>query len=343
MVSPIALAETGLVPDALIRMGIRRLLDVRLKECRMASCEQESDHFAAFIQHMNASPLALHTADANTQHYEVPTRFYQQCLGARLKYSSCYFKPGVNTLDQAEVDMLALTCQRAGLVDGMDILELGCGWGSLSLWMAEKYPKARITAVSNSATQKKYIDSVASAKNFKNLTIITCDMNVFAIDRTFDRVVSVEMFEHMRNYRLLFERVSTWLKPAGQLFFHIFCHAEYTYPFETEGDDNWMGRHFFTGGIMPGYSLPLIFQEHLKIERQWKVDGTHYGETSEQWLQNLDRNREKALKILREEGCPDKPEVMVQRWRIFFMACAELFNANDGREWFVGHYLFAKK
>ena len=343
MVSLIGFAEGGLVPDSLIRIGIRRLLGVRLQDCRLASCEAEGEAFEKFLRHMSASPLALNTGDANAQHYEVPTNFYSQCLGQRKKYSSCYFKPGVNSLDQAEADMLELTCARAGIKDGMDILELGCGWGSLSLWMAEKYPNAKITAVSNSATQKTYIDDQAKVKGFPNLTIITRDMNQFSIDQKFDRVVSVEMFEHMRNFRLLFERIGGWLKPSGKLFFHIFCHGQYTYPFETEGDDNWMGQHFFTGGIMPGYNLPLIFQDDLKIERQWKVDGTHYGETSEQWLKNLDRNYEAAFKTLRDEGCPDRPEVMIQRWRIFFMACAELFNFRQGREWFVGHYLFTKQ
>lgn len=239
--------------------------------------------------------------------------------------------------------MLRLTCERAELRDGQDVLELGCGWGSLSLWMAEMYPNSRITAVSNSASQKAHIEATASLKGLKNLNIITCDMNNFSIDKSFDRVVSVEMFEHMGNYRLLFERIATWLKNDGKLFFHIFCHAEFTYPFETEGDDDWMGKNFFTGGIMPAFSLPLNFQEHLKIDHQWKVDGTHYGQTSEEWLKHLDKNRAKAIEVFKSEGCPTDPHVMVNRWRIFFMACAELFNYQHGRQWFVGHYRFTKK
>jgi cyclopropane-fatty-acyl-phospholipid synthase len=294
---------------------------------------------------MNRSPLALHTADANAQHYEVPTEFYNYCLGARKKYSSCYFPTGRETLDQAEEIMLAKTCERAQLQDGQSVLELGCGWGSLSLWMAEHYPKSKITVVSNSRTQREYIESKASAKGFKNLSVITCDMNNFSTDQQFDRVVSVEMFEHMRNWKLLFERISGWLKPNGRLFFHIFVHRFYTYPFETEGEDNWMGRHFFTGGIMPAFDLPLRFQEHLKIESQWLVDGHHYGQTAEWWLKNLDANRDRALEVFRRNPNPqgENATVMLNRWRIFFMACAELWNFERGREWAVGHYLFSKR
>lgn len=343
MTQAIVLAEKGYVPDPLIRVGIRRLLTKRLADCRNSSLESEAQTFSEFVDHMNRSPLALHTKDANAQHYEVPTDFYRQCLGPRLKYSSCYFTTPQATLRQAEEDMLALTCKRAELKDGQRILELGCGWGSLSLWMAEAYPQSRITALSNSASQRQCIESQAKAKGFRNLEIVTCDMNEFSIDTKFDRVVSVEMFEHMRNYRMLFEKISGWLKDDGKLFFHIFCHAEYTYPFEVEGDDNWMGKNFFTGGIMPAYSLPLRFQDHLQIEQQWKVDGTHYAKTSEEWLKALDRSRSAALSIFRQSGSPEQPEILVNRWRIFFLACAELFRFDEGREWFVGHYLFANR
>ncbi len=344
MISGIRLAELGVVPDLVVRAGIRSLLRERLKECAGRDEESAWNQSLNFLSAMDQSPLALHTADANAQHYEVPAEFYDYCLGARKKYSSCYFPKGHETLDQAEEIMLSLTSERAGLKDGQDILELGCGWGSLSLWMAEKYPNAKITAVSNSRSQKTYIDGVAARKGFKNLTIVTCDMNDFSIDRQFDRVVSVEMFEHMRNWKLLFERISRWLKPDGRLFFHIFVHRFYTYPFETAGEDNWMGRHFFTGGIMPAFDLPLRFQEHLKVESQWLVNGRHYGETAECWLRNLDASRAKALAVFKNNpsASGDSPEVMLNRWRIFFMACAELWNFREGREWCVGHYLLRK-
>ena len=345
MISGIELAERGLVPDAITRAGIRGLLKERLRECEGSSEEKAWNDSLTFLNSMAKSPLAVHTADANAQHYEVPTVFYELSLGARKKYSSCYYPTGGETLDQAEDIMLAMTCERAGLKDGQDVLELGCGWGSLSLWMAEKYPNSKITVVSNSATRRQFIQGVAKTKGFKNLEVITCDMNEFSIDRVFDRVVSVEMFEHMRNWRLLFERISRWLKPDGKLFFHIFVHRFYTYPFETEGQDNWMGRHFFTGGIMPAFDLPLRFQEHLSIESQWLVDGTHYGRTAEGWLSNLDANRSKALEVFAKNpnANGDSPVVMLNRWRIFFMACAELWNYRDGREWCVGHYLFTKR
>ena len=344
MISVISLAERGLLPDLAVRAGIRGLLRNRLRECAGQDEESAWNDSLNFMASMENSPLALHTSDANAQHYEVPSEFYNYCLGARKKYSSCYFPKGSETLDQAEDIMLGLTSERAGLQDGQKILELGCGWGSLSLWMAEKYPNAKITAVSNSRSQKAYIDSVAASKGFKNLTIVTCDMNDFSTDQQFDRVVSVEMFEHMRNWRLLFERISRWIKPDGQIFFHIFVHRFYTYPFETQGDDNWMGRHFFTGGIMPAFDLPLRFQEHLKVESQWLVNGRHYGETSERWLRNLDFNREQALQLFKKhhQVGRDSPEIILNRWRIFFMACAELFNYREGREWCVGHYLFRK-
>ena len=345
MISGIELAERGLAPDFAVRAGIRQLLNVRLKQCAGSSGESSWESTKVFLDHMNRSPLALNTSDANAQHYEVPTEFYDYCLGTRKKYSSCYFVTGRESLAEAEEIMLAKTCERAQLKDGQTVLELGCGWGSLSLWMAEKYPKSTITVVSNSATQRQYIEGVAAKKGFKNLTVITCDMNEFNIDQTFDRVVSVEMFEHMRNWNLLFERISGWLKPGGKLFFHIFVHQFYTYPFETSGDDDWMGRHFFTGGIMPAFDLPLRYQEHLKIEDKWQVCGTHYGETAEWWLKNLDANRDKALDVFRRNPnqAGDSPTVMVNRWRIFFMACAELWNFREGREWFVGHYLFTKR
>lgn len=335
------LMEQGLLPDAVIRRGIRRLLRKRLQDedhgCADVNRERQRTLFAALAD----GPLAVATAAANRQHYELPPVFFEQVLGPRRKYSSCLYPIGVNGIAAAEEAMLRLTCQRAGLSDGMDILELGCGWGSLTLWMAEQYPEARITAVSNSTPQRKHIESVCRARGFENVQVVTADMNVFATDGRFDRIVSVEMFEHMRNYRELLRRVAGWLKADGRLFVHIFCHRELAYLFETEGEGDWMGRYFFTGGIMPSDHLLFYFNRDMAIEDHWRVCGTHYQQTCEDWLRLLDGRREVILPILKE-AYGDEAEVWFQRWRVFFMACAELFGYNRGNEWFVGHYLLRK-
>jgi len=337
----IDLMEAGLLPDALIRRGIRRLLQLRLRDEAHGDTEVERQRQREFFALLRSSPLAVETRAANEQHYELPPAFFSQVLGPRLKYSSCLYPIGVNTIADAEEAMLVETCRRAGLVDGMDILELGCGWGSLTLWMAEQYPDARITAVSNSAQQRESIESVCGEKGFDNVRIITADMNDFSIDATFDRIVSVEMFEHMRNYAELLRRISAWLKPDGRLFVHIFCHRELAYFFDTEGDDNWMGRYFFTGGIMPSDHLLFYFNDHLVVEDHWRVNGRHYQQTCEHWLMLLNERREQVMPILRD-AYGDEDELWFQRWRVFFMACAEMFGFNSGNEWFVGHYLLRK-
>ncbi|MBC7962012.1 MAG: class I SAM-dependent methyltransferase [Steroidobacteraceae bacterium] len=337
----IDLMERGLLPDAVIRRGIRLLLQRRLRDENRGDTEVERERQREFFATLRKSPLAVETSAANEQHYELPPAFFSQVLGPRRKYSSCLYPDGVTTLAAAEEAMLELTCRRAGLDDGMDILELGCGWGSLTLWMAEKYPAARITAVSNSASQREFIESVCREKGLGNVRIVTADMNYFSTDSSFHRVVSVEMFEHMRNYGELLRRISGWLKPEGRLFVHIFCHHDLAYFFETEGEGNWMGRYFFTGGIMPSDHLLFYFNDHLRVGEHWRVNGLHYRRTCEDWLKLQDARREQIMPILRE-SYGDQAELWFQRWRVFFMACSELFGYNDGNEWFVGHYLLVK-
>lgn len=341
--------ERGYVPDFITRQGIRQLLRTRLREIP-DDVEADKAAMLRFIDELRQSPIALHTEAANAQHYEVPTEFFKLVLGPRLKYSSCYYQSGNESLAAAEEAMLNITCERAQIVDGQSILELGCGWGSLTLWMAEKFPNAKITAVSNSAVQRRYIEAQCASRGLQNVKVLTSDMNDFAYrhDRFayYDRVVSVEMFEHMRNYKQLFHQIGKWLKPDGYLFFHIFSHDHFAYPFAIAGDDDWMAKHFFTGGIMPSDDLVLYFQDDLVLANHWRLNGRHYGQTSEHWLSNLDKNREAALSALSTHapqelnGEPFVAARQLRRWRIFFMACAELFNFDRGRQWGVSHYLF---
>jgi len=337
------LLEQNKVPDTFIRAGIRRLLKQRKRDENKGNTEAQQQHLMALIEELKSSPIAINTAAANEQHYEVPTKFYQYCLGKHLKYSSGYWKDGVTDIDVSEYDMLQLTCQRAELQDGQDVLELGCGWGSLSLFMAAKYKKSNFTVVSNSRTQKLYIDEQAAARGIKNLTVITADMNVFAIDKTFDRVVSVEMFEHMRNYQKLMHKVATVLKPGGKLFVHIFTHKEYAYKFEVKDESDWMSKYFFTGGIMPSDDLLLYFNDDLAIENHWHVSGMHYSKTSEAWLQNMDKHKAEIMPLFEETYGKQNALKWWVYWRIFYMACSELWKYNNGGEWIVSHYLFNKK
>ncbi len=331
------------LPDSLIRLGIRRLLRQRLRDERSDDPVERSRRVDAFAEELRRLPVAVATKAANDQHYEVPAAFYRLCLGPRLKYSSCLYPKGDEDIPAAEEAMLALTCERAELTDGQDVLELGCGWGSLTLWMAEKYPRSRITGVSNSASQRAHIESEARARGLTNVRIITCDMNVFdAGAGAYDRVVSVEMLEHMKNWGELLRRVSTWLRPGGALFFHVFTHRDCAYHFESKDGTDWMSRHFFTGGIMPSNCLASRFQEHLKLERTWEVEGRHYGQTAEHWLRNTDRRRKEVLEIFARTYGPGEARKWLAYWRIFFMACAELWNFDGGREWMVCHYRFRK-
>jgi cyclopropane-fatty-acyl-phospholipid synthase len=341
--------ESDRVPDWLIRNRIRALLASRLRDEDKGGPERQQAHLMDLVRTLRESPIAINTAEANEQHYEVPTEFYLQVLGKHLKYSSCHYDSfdigrAAANLDVAEARMLTLTCQRARLADGERILELGCGWGSLSLWMAEKYPRARITGVSNSRTQKQFIDARAAERGLKNLEIITCDVNrlEFPAGTQFDRVVSVEMFEHMRNYQTLLARVASWMKPAATLFVHIFTHSRYAYPFEVRDESDWMAKYFFTGGIMPSDDLLHYFQSDVRLIDHWQVDGRHYQLTAEAWLQNMDSSRATVMPILQTAYGADQALKWWVYWRVFFMSCAELWGYGNGREWLVSHYLFQK-
>jgi len=339
-----SLLATGLVPDFLIRKGIRHLLATKLREEGRGPIEERAERFAAFRAGLDASPIAVNTSDANEQHYQVPTEFYLNALGPRLKYSSGYWPSANTTFLESEEAMLALTCNRAGLKDGQKILELGCGWGSLTFWMAEHYPNASITAVSNSYTQRLHLEAEAHRREFYNVRVITADMNSFAPPEpgTYDRVVSVEMFEHMKNYRELMKRIAGWLKPNGKLFVHIFTHREFAYHFEGKDPSDWITRYFFSGGTMPSHDLLLYYQDDLRIERDWKVSGIHYARTSEAWLQTMDANRKLITPILEKTYGRENAAKWRAYWRIFFMSCAELWGYRGGEEWLVSHYLFKK-
>ena len=337
--SLIELVENGRIPDLLTRAGIRLLLLQRLREQAQEGPDQEWQAMTTFVEEMRQSPIALHTQEANEQHYELPPRFFELVLGSHLKYSCCHFPEGVTELEHAEASMLTLTCERAQLQDGQQILELGCGWGSLSLWMAKHYPNSSILAVSNSRPQREFIESRAQELGLTNLSVQTCDMNDFTTEQHFDRVVSVEMFEHMRNWQSLLERISNWLKPEGKLLIHIFSHRRYAYAFSSEGDSNWMGRYFFTGGIMPSNDLLLYFQKDLLLEQHWVLSGVHYQRTADAWLQMMDSQKGEILQTFRETYGKDAG-VWFQRWRMFFLATSEVWGFRGGNEWLISHYLF---
>lgn len=341
-VTAIGLVEQGLVPDSVSRAGIRRLLRQRLNGLHPDDCEAVAHRTQEFVRMMDGSPVALLPEKANEQHYEVPAAFFQQVLGPHAKYSCCYWGDEVRHLAGAEQRALEITCERAELHDGLDILELGCGWGSLTLFMAQRFPHANITAVSNSSSQREFILAQAEREGLDNVTVLTADMNDFDTQQQFDRVVSLEMFEHMRNYRRLFARINGWLVPGGKFFMHIFCHRNSPYVFEDRGPSDWMSRHFFSGGIMPSDELPLHFQEDLCLVQRWRWSGRHYERTLNAWLARMDQRREQVFPVLRETYGEDAAELWWVRWRLFFMACAELFGYRDGNEWWVSHYLFER-
>ena len=333
--------ERGLVPDGVVRMIIRRLLQQRLGEIEPSDSEGAAWRLEAFVRMMDAAPIAPAPEEANEQHYEVPASFFAEVLGEKGKYSCCYWRQHQQSLERAEADALQLTCDRAGIRDGMRVLELGCGWGALTLWIARHYPHSHVIGISNSVEQREYIESRMRREGLDNVDIVTADMNDFVIEQRFQRVVSLEMFEHMRNYRKLFERIYDWLEPDGKFFMHIFCHRLVPYEFIDRDASDWMSRYFFSGGIMPSDALPLHFQDRLKLCRQWRWDGRHYERTLNAWLARMDQRKARIMPILRHTY-GDEAEIWWTRWRLFFMACAELFGFNNGQEWWVSHYLFER-
>jgi cyclopropane-fatty-acyl-phospholipid synthase len=335
--------ERGRVPDPLVRMGVRAVCRRRLARESRGGTEEQGRRKRELVEVLRGSPVAVATREANVQHYEAPTELFLKVLGSRMKYSCCFFPRKDSSLAEAEEAMLALTCERARLRNGMTVLDLGCGWGSLSLWIAEKYPDCRVLAVSNSRTQREHILARRAERGFRNLEVVTADANAFEPGRTFDRVLSVEMFEHMRNYRLLMRRISSWLDPGGKLFVHIFAHREFAYLFRNEGEDDWMARTFFTGGIMPSDDLLLHFQEDLVLSDRWRVSGLHYRETLERWLRNLDDRKGEIMPVLEKGYGKREAARWFHRWRLFFLACSEVWGFRGGGEWFVSHYLFSRR
>ncbi len=338
--------EKGHIPDAAIRFGIRKLCKTRLDDLHVASLSKKQEQRENYRKGLIKSPLAVNTKDANEQHYELPAEFFNKVLGKNLKYSSAFYATHHTTLDEAEDAALTISCERAEIKDGMRILELGCGWGSLTLFMAARYPNSKIVAISNSASQKTYIDGQAKERGLKNVMILTRDISQLeslALEfESFDRVMSIEMFEHFKNYELLLSKISDVLSPEGKLFVHIFTHKEYSYPFEVEGEDNWMGKYFFTGGQMPSHDLLYAFQKNLYLQESWAWDGIHYQKTSEDWLSNMDKHSEHIMSLFQKTYGAESQE-WFNRWRVFFMSCAELFGYDKGQEWGVSHYLFNKK
>jgi cyclopropane-fatty-acyl-phospholipid synthase len=335
-------AERGWIPDPAIRLGIRRLLAARLREEKAANEDEQLHRLLSFVDEMGSSPIALVPDTANEQHYEVPAEFFATVLGSHLKYSACVWPDQARDLEEAEEHTLALTCERAGIQPGMEILDLGCGWGSLSLYMARTDPTSRILAVSNSRLQADFIRKRARQEGLGNVEVLTADMNDFDTERRFHRVVSIEMFEHMRNWEALLGRISAWLEPGGAFFLHVFCHRELAYAYEDRGESDWMSRYFFTGGMMPSDLLPLYLDTALSVRYHWRENGNHYSRTLESWLQRMDAHRDALLPLFRRTY-GRHAERWFQRWRLFFLACSELFRYRNGEEWWVSHYLWTPR
>lgn len=337
----VALAETGFVPDGLIRWMIRRGLAARIVALNRGGAEAARAREREFMHAMRESPIALSLERANDPHCELPPSFFARVLGAQLKYSACLYPMASVSLDDAEAAMLELTATHAALEDGMRVLDLGCGWGAFALYGAQRYPNSEFVAVSNSKPQGEWIRAQRDARNVENLRVVTADMNTFEADVRFDRVVSIEMFEHMRNWPALLERIASWLDPQGRLFLQYFCHRDYAYSYETDGIGDWISRYFLAGGMMPSAEMLSDFDEHFAVDRRWQIEGTHYQHTSEAWLANMDAQREELLLILGATYGLSNARKWFGRWRLFFIACAERFGYRGGTEWFVQHVRLA--
>jgi cyclopropane-fatty-acyl-phospholipid synthase len=340
--SLVSLVERGRVPDVLVRQGIRTLLDKRLLTQDKGSDEANRAALDEFAASLREGAIALEIGERTRRHYGLPPSFFREVLGPRMKFSCCLFPPGVEDLGQAEEAMLAETCGRAGIEDGMEVLDLGCGWGSLALWIAEKYPGCRVTAVTNTDQQREFIEACCAERGITTVRAITRDLNDFRAEGTFDRVMAVELLEYLHNWRETLARIAGMLTPEGKLFAHLFSHCRFSYPYESEGEDTYLGRYFFAGGLMPSVDLLSRFQDDLVLENRWSVSGAHYRKTAEAWLARLDSGKAAVLPILRENHGVEG-SVWLQRWRLFFMACAEMWGYREGDEWGVSHYLLRRR
>ena len=329
----------GLIPDSLLRRGVRNQGRQRLQMMKNTDLKQE---YLTFLKQASSGKIAVHTDDANNQHYEVDSEFFQYCLGKNLKYSSCYWNDDTSSLDEAEDIMLDLYCKRAKIEDGMTILDVGCGWGSLSLYLAQKYPKSKITGVSNSNSQRKFIEKLGYERNLNNLNIVTKDINSFDTNKKFDRIISIEMFEHTKNSKILMDSINKWLAPDGLFFMHVFAHKYNPYYFDTEQKNAWMAKYFFTGGMMPNHDLFKDLDSDLNYQKSWMLSGTHYEKTSNAWLEKMDSNKTKILELFRRNNSNSVAKKKFYFWRLFFIACAEIFGYDGGSEWIISHHLFKK-
>jgi cyclopropane-fatty-acyl-phospholipid synthase len=335
--------EKGVLPDFAARVAIRSQTRRSLRAYRGLTVEKRAAYLELLVRRLRRSPVAARPETANVQHYELPPEFFRRVLGARMKYSCCYWPAGTGDLDRAEEAMLSLTCERAGVEDGMSVLDLGCGWGSLALWIAERHPRCRVTAVSNSSLQGEFIRRERERRGLPGVEVVTADVNEFRAGRRFDRVVSVEMFEHVKNYEALMARIAGFLVPGGRLFVHVFCHAELAFEYLPRGPNRWMAEHFFTGGNMPSRDLLPRFQRDLVLERAWAVDGTHYARTLRAWRANLDANKTEIRALTAGIYGEERARLWVRRWRLFFIACEASFGLRRGTEYHVAHYLFEKR